>query len=330
MKSQEAVIRIVRELELVCGDVFNQVKVREVIEKVLYDYDISIKETSLAIADNMDDMILLYLATKKTEGLVDQTLKNYGRYLRKFSDYMRKNVEDISTIDIRVYIAQKSKENIKNTTIANITDILRGFFTWLEDEEYISKSPMRKIKNIKVEKRLRKALTKEEFETLRTGAKTLRQKALLELLYSTGCRLDEIENMKKKDIDWQRLQIRVVGKGNKERTVYINATCKIHLKKYLRSRLDESDSIIATERYPIKAMGKRAIQKEINKITEQSGLQKKVHPHLIRHTIATHLLNSGMNLNVLQEILGHESPETTLIYASIDNKTVEHEYRKYS
>lgn len=330
MKNQEAVIRIVGKLDLIYGDVFDQAKVREVIEGILYDYDITTKETSLAVLDNMNDMILMYLATKKTEGLADSTLKNYGRYLGKFSNHMRKNVEDITTMDIRIYISERSKENIKNTTIANITDILRSFFTWLEDEEYIKKSPMRKIKSIKIEKRLREALTKEEFETLRTGAKTLRQKALLELLYATGCRLEEIETMKKQNIDWQNLRITVVGKGNKERTVYINATCQVHLKKYFMSRMDETDAVIVTERQPIRKLGRRAIQIELNKIVEQSGLQKNVYPHLIRHTMATHLLNSGMNLNVLQEILGHDDPGTTLIYASVNNKSIEHEYRKYS
>lgn len=330
MKSQEATIKIVGKLDQIYGDVFDQAIVRQAIEEVLYDYSVEDKETSLALIDNIGDMALLYLATRKTEGLADKTLEGYGRTIGRFARYIRKNVEDITAMDIRMYIANRSKENLKNTTLANDTDILRGFFNWLEDEEYIQKSPMRKIKTPKVEKRLREALTKEEFETLRTGAKTLRQKALLELLYSTGCRLEEVEQMKKQDIDWQRLQIRVIGKGNKERTVYINATCQVHLKKYLMSRLDDCDAVFVTKRKPIKFMGRRAIQREIKKIGEQSGLTKDVYPHLIRHTMATHLLNSGMNLNTLQRILGHDEPSTTLVYAELDNVRIESEYRKYS
>lgn len=330
MKCQEITIRIINQLDMLYGDVFDQALVRQTIEEVLYDYAIEDKPTSLAVIDNMSDMILMYLATRKTEGLADATLRGYGRTIGRFARFIKKNVEDVTAMDVRIYISNRSKQGLKNTTLANDTDILRGFFNFLEDEEYIHKSPMRKIKTVKVEKRLREALTKEQFETLRIGAKTLRQKALLELLYATGCRLEEVEQMKKRDIDWQRLQIKVIGKGNKERVVYINATCQVHLRKYLMSRLDDNEALLVTERKPIKFMGKRAIQREINKITDQSGLNVNVYPHLLRHTFASHMINSGMSLTVLQEIMGHDSPDTTMVYSRMSSASIENEYRKYS
>ena len=326
----EATIKIVSKLDLIYGNLIDQQIVRQIVDEVLYEYDLIPKETLPAVIDNMGDRILLYLASRKIEGLSINTIKQYGRTLGKFSNFTRKNIEDVTTMDVRIYLANFSKTGIKNTTMATHTDIIRRFFKWLVDEEYIDRNPLNKIKTTKVEKKLRKALTKEEFEVLRTGAKTLRQKALLELLYSTGCRLEEIEQMKKSDIDWQRLQAKVIGKGNKQRTVYINATAQVHLKKYLMSRLDTCESVFATQRQPIKNMDRSSIQREIKIIQKQSGLDVNVYPHLIRHTTATHLLNSGMSLTVLQEILGHDSPETTLVYASIDNRTIEHEYRKYS
>lgn len=330
MKSQEAVIRIVSKLDKMYGDVFEQARVRQAIEEVLYDYDVNTKCTAIAVMDNMSDMILLYLATKKTEGLSNNSIKSYGRNLGRFARTMRKNAEDISAMDIRMYLATYSKTGVKNTTLATETDILRGFFKWLENEEYINKSPMRKIKTPKTEKRVREALTKEEFEILRGGTFTLRQKALLEFFYSTGCRLEEVENIKKKDIDWQRLSLKVIGKGNKERTVYISATAQVHLRKYIMSRLDDCDSLFVTERKPTKNMGRRAIQREVGKITEQSGLQVNVFCHLIRHTAATHWLGSGMDITTVQAILGHDNLDTTQIYAQISNREVEHEFRKYS
>lgn len=330
MRKDEAVVRIVGKLDLLYGDFLEQKKVREIIEEVLYDYELVPTTRELALQNNMSDKVLLYLAAKKLDGLSMRTLESYSRHLNRFAYFMRKNVEDVTTMDVRVHLANYAKTGVKTSTIATETDVLRGFFKWLEDEEYIQKSPMRKIKTPKLEKRIREALTKEEFEILRGGAKTLRQKALLELLYSTGCRLEEVEKMKKTDIDWHKLQIRVIGKGNKERVVFVNATAQVHIRKYLMSRLDDCESVFVTERQPYKFLGRRSIQREIDKIMEQSGLKKNVFPHLIRHTFATHMINAGMSLNVLQEILGHDSPETTLIYASIDNKTIEHEYRKYS
>lgn len=330
MKGQEVTIKIINKLDILYGDIFDQSVARQAIEEVLYDYNIEDKPTSLAVIDNMSDMILMYLATRKTEGLADSTLKGYGRTIGRFANFIKKNVEDVTAMDVRIYIANRSKQGLKNTTLANDTDVLRGFFSFLEDEEYIDKSPMRKVKTVKVEKRLREALTKEQFETLRLGAKTLRQKALLEFFYATGCRLDEVVNVNKSDIDWQKLSLNVIGKGNKERTVFLNATVQVHLKKYLMSRLDDSDALFVTIRKPIGRLGKRAIQKEINMISEQSGIKINIFPHILRHTFATHMINSGMSLTVLQEIMGHDSPDTTMVYSRISNASIESEYRKYS
>lgn len=326
----EATIKIVSRLDLLYGDLIDQQKVRQVVEEVLYEYDLTPKETLPAVLDNMGDRILLYLATKKIDGLSRKTIKQYGMHLGRFADYMKKDVEDITTMDIRIYLANYSKTGVKNSTLAAETDILRVFFKWLEDEEYINRSPMRKIKTPKIEKRVREALTKEEFEILRGGALTLRQKALLEFFYSTGCRLEEVENIKKKDIDWQRLSLKVIGKGNKERTVYISATAQVHLRKYIMSRLDDCEFLFVTERKPIKNMGRRAIQREMDKIAKQSELQVNVFCHLIRHTAATHWLGSGMDITTVQAILGHDNLDTTQIYAQISDREVEHEYRKYS
>lgn len=330
MKHEELTIRITAKLDKMYGDTINVIRVKKAIEEILYDYDVTEKTTALALLNNMNDLIMMYIATKKTEGLSDGTLRQYSQRLLRFSSHMNKNAEDMTAMDIRMYLAGYAKTGIKNTTLATVTDILRAYFNWLENEDYIQKSPMRKIKKVKIEKRIRKALNKEDLEILRTGCKNLRQKALLELIYSTGCRVSEIENLNKSDIDWQGLQIRVVGKGNKERIVYINATAKVHLKAYLESRTDNNDALFVSSKKPHRRLSDRSIERDIKAIMEQSGVDKDVFPHLLRHTAATHLLNSGMDVTVLQQILGHESLDTTMIYAKSSNSVVENQFRKCS
>ncbi|WP_330368636.1 tyrosine-type recombinase/integrase [Alkaliphilus metalliredigens] len=180
MRKEEAVVRIVGRLDLEFNGMLDQQKARQIIQEVLYDYDVNPAQRSLVVQDDMNDKILLYLASKKIDGLAMRTLEGYSRNLNRFAYYMRKNVEDVTTMDIRMYLASYAKTGVKNGTIGTETDILRGFFRWLEDEEYINKSPLRKIKSLKPEKRIRKALTNEEMEILRDGCKTYRQKALLE------------------------------------------------------------------------------------------------------------------------------------------------------
>lgn len=330
MKSQELMVKILGQLDLMYGNVIDQQEVRKAIEHVIYDYNITDKETLPATVNDINDKIYIYVTSKKIDGLSKLTLQNYVRRLSLFSKIVNKKINDITTMDIRMYLAERSKCGVKNSTIATETNILRSFFNWLQDEEYIERNPMKKINTIKVEKRVREALTRKEFELLREGALTLRQKALLEFLYSTGCRLDEVVKVNKSDIDWNTLSLQVIGKGNKERTVFINARAQVHLRKYILSRLDSSEALFVAGKKPYRRLGRRSIEREINIIQEQSDLDKNIYPHLIRHTISTHLLNSGMSITALQQILGHEDPATTQIYAKLSNIEIASEYRKYS
>lgn len=329
MKKDEVIIKIITRLDSMYGDIVNQQDVRMILEESLYDYEVKLKETALVPLNNIQDRIMFFLASKKIEGVSPLTIKSYGRSLLHFSNQMNKNIEDIDAMDIRIYLANYSKTGIKNSTLSTRTDILKSFFSWLETEEYISKNPMKKIKNIKVEESTREPLTPEEFEILTSGAITLRQKALLYTFASTGCRLAEVENMDIKDIDWNRLRLKVVGKGNKERIVYLDAKAKVHLQNYINSRDDSCEALFVTERKEINRLGRRAIQREINKIKEQSGLERDVFPHLLRHTYSTNLLSRGANIVSISKLLGHSSVSTTEIYAKATNENIEHDYRKY-
>lgn len=328
MRSGEVVIRIIKQLDKEYSDVINQQKVRQIIEGVLYDFDVTPKTTALALVNDMKDKMMLYLSIKKLEGLAKSSLTSYARCLRKFSEDVVLNVEGVTTMDIKKYLVIYSQTGVKDTTIANTTDILRGFFGWLETEEYIARDPMRKIKTIKSTSEVREPLTAEELEVFYGGCQTLRQKSLISIFIATGCRLDEVKNMKIKDLNWESMKINVVGKGSKSRTVYFNAKAKVHIQRYLKSRNDDCEALFVTQRKPIKFMSKRAIQDEVEKVRQQSGLNKNVFPHLLRHTYATNGLKGGMDITTIQQLLGHSNLATTQIYSKTSNNTVEYEYKK--
>lgn len=307
-------------------DLQKQILLRKVLEEVLYKYDVLIKETSL-IASDIEEKLKIYLATKKLEGLSEKTLKNYYNDLIKFAEYMRKPINSIQANDIRMYLVVRCKD-LKPGTMNTIIWGLKSFFGWLANEEYIIKNPMMKVKANKVDKFIRKALNDEEMELFRQACITDREKALVEFIYSTGCRLSEIVNTDINNIDWNDLSLLVFGKGRKERKVYFSPKCKILLQKYLSTRRDECTALFATIRRPARRLKGRGIEVIIKKIADRVEDGQNIYPHLIRHTFATHKHNAGMPLPVLQRLMGHESPATTQIYSQLNDENIKHEYKR--
>lgn len=325
--NEEVTIKLVGKLTLELPQL-EQLKIRNLIDEVLVNYEIHPVEKSLITTD-IPEKIKYFLAVKKLEGAKKSTLYNYNLQLSRFAEFIRKPTSSITTIDIRIYLASLP-ENLKDTSISSKISILKSFFSWLEIEDMIIKNPMRKIKNIKKPKRLRHALSQDELELLRDSCKTLRQRAILEFLFSTGCRLSEVVNANIPDIDWHKDELKVIGKGDKERTVYLNSKAKLYVKKYLESRKEiQNEALFVTSKHPHKRLGNRSIQREINNIAAMAGLDKSVYPHLLRHTTATLALKAGMSLTAIQDILGHENPSTTQIYAKTDKESVKQEYKKF-
>lgn len=328
MHKEEVIIRILgKALEFLTQD--QAQSLRTILEEELHHYDLQPVSASLVPIYGISEKILLYLTAKKIDGLSQKTLKHYNLHLIRFAKHVPKDVEDITAIDIRLFIATCAKSGLKNSSIGNEISVLKSFFGWLEDEDYITKSPMRKIKAIKVEKRIRKALTPEELEMLRDACETPRDKALVEFFYSTGARLDEIQKLNKGDINWNKEQVLVIGKGNKERPVFLNAKSKVAIWKYLNSRKDENEALFVGERQPHCKLGRRAIERVFNKLGKRAGITKNVFPHLLRHTTATNMLNAGASLMEVQNILGHESPATTQIYAHLQIDAIQQSHKKH-
>jgi integrase/recombinase XerD len=303
-------------------------ELRGVLEETLYGYDITPQSTALVPLTGIPEKVEMYLSSKELDGLSPNTIKNYRMHLFRFAAFVQKDVDQINVNDVRMYLYLYSKRGIKNSSLGTITSYLKSFFQWLENEEYIVKSPMRKIKQAKVEKRVRKALTSDELEMLRVACRKPREHALVELFYSTGCRLDEIQKLNRSDIDWNNKAVMVIGKGNKERQVFLNSKAYIHLKNYLNSRDDSNEALFVGERQPHDRLGRRAIEKVFSDLGIRARITKRVYPHLLRHTTATTMLNNGASLAEVQGLLGHNSPSTTQIYAVLNTEAIRQSHLK--
>lgn len=270
-----------------------------------------------------------FISSKRIDGLSAKTLKEYGCKLKLFAQQTDKHVSKITADDIRDYIGYLARERkLKESSIQTHINTLRSFFSWLDAEDIIRKNPMRKIKSARLDRRnARRPLTSEELEQLREGCRTYKEKALMEFLVSSGCRLSEAAGIRLSQINWRERSVVVLGKGNKERTVYFSVRAKMMMDEYIRRRRGGT-ALFAGSRRPYDAMKPRAIQKALQKIGEQSGQSRRIHPHLMRHTFATNALNGGMDITVIQRLLGHTDPKTTLIYAELFPRTIQYEYER--
>ena len=317
--------QLLDELLDICGEE-NRSKLEARLSAVLALYEVRPRRPAAGHPDVIEK-VDQFLAAKKLEGYSPFTLKSYELDLKIFTENVVRPAAEITTQEIRSYLAEY--EHLKPSSMASKLSVLKSFFGWLTEEEIIPRDPTRKIKPPKKEQRLPKALSIEELEMLREKCETLRERAFLEVFYATGGRLDEIYKLNKNDINWQDMSARVIGKGDKEREVYLSIRANYHLKKYLASRDDNCPALFATERKPIRRLSKRQIQKIIKKIGKRAGIGEKVHPHALRHTFATLTLNNGAELAEVQQLLGHNSPVTTQVYAQVTEEKKRAAHKKY-
>ena len=303
------------------------------LDMVSYNYEISKKETSVAVYNSeMPEMVKTYLVCKKVEGLSDQTLYNYGNALRKFFFGLQKSPEQVNPNDIRVYLYRYQEMNgTSNRSMDKIRQMIYSFFNWACCEGYLERNPSLTIKAIKYEKKERDPLTQIELEYIRKACISSRDVAMVEFMYSTGCRVSELAAVKKSDIDWNKKTVHLFGKGKKHRTSYLNAKAEVALLEYLKSRDDESDYLFVSLRKPHGQIKRCAIEKIVRQIAERAEEQvkKPVSPHVFRHTTATTALNNGMPIEDISQLLGHENVATTMIYAKVSSENVQRGHRKY-
>lgn len=300
----------------------------EAINDILKDYTIQ-REAEEEKSD-LRKRIWNYLGAKRIDGLSPRTLKNYKYTLEMFAEKMSKGVSKITTDDIRGYITYLSESRkLKETSLQTHINTLRAFFGWLYVEEKIKKNPMLKIHSLKIDKKnARQALSIEELERLRDACKGYREKALVEFLVSTGCRLSEVSELDIEGLNFNDRTVIVTGKGDKDRLVYFSVRARLMLQEYMKGRKG-GRGLFVSSKSPYRPLKQRAIQRIVHAVSERAGLAARVHPHLLRHTFATLALNSGMDVTVIQRLLGHEDIATTQIYAAMNEDVIKHQYNKY-
>lgn len=307
----------------------DEVKLTVRIEEVVGNFDAKIK-TNDDLDNDLTGNIKLYISAKRLEGLSELTLEDYYRELMLFDFRVNKPTVRITTADIRHYLA--GMDDVMASTQGKKLSVIKSFFIWLVDEEIILRNPAARIKQMKQPKRLPKALTAIELEILREACETLREQALVEVMYSTGCRLSEVSGIKRSDIDWSSGSIRVIGKGDKERVVYLNPKASYHLERYLEEceeNENESEYLFSTERRPYRKMQNKTIQDAINKIAARTNIRKNITPHVFRHTFATLAMENGIELGDLQQLLGHVNPATTLRYAEVSEERKRNAHKRF-
>ena len=280
--------------------------------------------------DGLEDLLYkidLFLESKRIEGIGSLTLKGYRYQLIRFANFLKIKTTDINVNDIRRYIVSLGAN--KSSTMCTIISVLKTFFVWLVDEKIIVANPMDRIVNPKVPKRLPKALSIDEIELLREKCTNLRERAILEFFYSTGTRVGEVVNIKISDVNLSTRTLKVIGKGDKERNVFLNFKTVYYLRKYLSSRKDRNEYLFVTCFKDSKKMSIKATQDIFSKLGKKAGLAHKLHPHIMRHTMASTLVNNGVDLSSIQELMGHADPKTTQIYCQVTQRHVREQYERF-
>lgn len=302
-------------------------KLQSVLQGELFNYEIVESENMNKTSEQ--NVVDLFLSAKRIEGCSEKSLKYYHVTIQAMLDSVGKKIKHIETDDIRNYLTEyQTQKHSSRVTIDNIRRILSSFFAWLEDEDYILKSPVRRIHKVKTVSNIKETYSDETLELMRDNCSELRDLAMIDMFASTGMRVGEMVLLNRDDIDFNERECVVLGKGDKERIVYFDARTKIHLREYLQSRVDDNSALFVTLKAPYNRLSIGGIEVRLRKFGKELGLSK-VHPHKFRRTLATLAIDKGMPIEQLQRLLGHQRIDTTLQYAMVKQSNVKIAHRKY-
>ena len=298
-------------------------KLQEVILRNFAENEVEKKEIS------NDNFLKMFLDAKRIEGCSESTLNYYRTTVEHLISQIETGVRKISTEEIREYLSNYQKRNsCSNVTIDNIRRNISSFFSWLEEEDYILKSPMKRIHKIKTKTVVKNIISDEGIEKLRDNCKEKRDLAIIDLLYSTGIRVGELVNLNIEDIDLEGRECIVYGKGDKERRVYFDAKAKVHLKEYIDARTDNNEALFVTLDEPHNRLKISGVEIRLRKMGRMLDLDR-IHPHKFRRSMATRAIDKGMPIEQVQKILGHSQIDTTMQYAMVNQSNVKTSHQKY-
>lgn len=302
-----------------------------VLDSIADRYEFTPRSTALITTDGLPDAVRLYIASKSVRSLTMGTLKNYYGTLRHFFETVRRPVDEVTTNDVRMYLhTYKNEHKVKNSTLEAVRIQLHGFFEWCVEEELARKNPVRRVEATRVEEPERLPMTALELETVRNNCRTLREKALVDFLYSSAARVSEFCALKISDISFTDHTVHIrCGKGGKGRTTYLNPEAEVSLRAYLDSRHDDSDALFVPLRKPARHLSVKSVQNEVQRIVSRCDLSVHVTPHIFRHTAASLSLQRGMPIEQVQKFLGHAKIQTTLRYAKLLDFDVRIAHQKF-
>lgn len=303
-------------------------RLQEVLKQTLFHYEVTGAEVKPE-EDDSNNLIAMFIAAKRIEGCSEKTLKYYQTTIDALVSSLGKSVRHILTEDLRTYLTEyQGRNHSSRVTIDNIRRILSSFFSWLEDEDYIVKSPARRIHKVKAALTIKETYTDESLEKMRDSCEEPRDLALIDILASTGMRVGELVLLNRDDINFAERECVVFGKGSKERMVYFDARTKIHLQNYLYARTDNNPALFVSLRAPYERLTIGGIESRLRELGKRLDIAK-VHPHKFRRTLATMAIDKGMPIEQLQQLLGHKRIDTTLQYAMVKQSNVKLAHRKY-
>lgn len=322
---------LINEIELAMLDVLNNEQLgqlRKVLEYTFRNIVVAEKD-SVQTEGNNQALIESFVAAKKVEGCSDKSISYYKSTINNALSRIEKEIVHVTTDDLRCYLNEYQAESgASKVTVDNIRRILSSFFSWLEEENYIVKSPVRRIHKVKVGKTVKETYTDEALEQMRDHCSTARDLALIDLLASTGMRVGELVKLNKNDVDYLNRECIVTGKGDKQRKVYFDARTKIHLQNYINSRTDTNEALFVSLLAPYNRLLISGVEIRLRQLGHELNIPK-VHPHKFRRTLATMAIDKGMPIEQVQHLLGHQSLDTTLQYAMVNQNNVKLSHHKF-